>query len=49
MILMAWNITFGLVMMATTFGWSTTRDLIRSSREKAKQGGVKALEEEEPI
>jgi uncharacterized membrane protein YbhN (UPF0104 family) len=47
MILMAWNITFGLVMMATTFGWSTTRDLIRSSREKSKQGGIKALEEED--
>ena len=47
MILMAWNIVFGLAMMATTFGWSTTRDLIRSSREKSKQGGIKALEEED--
>ena len=47
MILMAWNIVFGLTMMATTFGWSTTRDLIRSSREKSKQGGIKALEEED--
>jgi len=36
-----------LAMMATTFGWSTTRDLIRSSREKSKQGGIKALEEED--
>ena len=47
MILMASNIVFGLTMMASTFGWSTTRDLIRSSREKSKQGGIKALEEED--
>jgi uncharacterized membrane protein YbhN (UPF0104 family) len=47
MILMAWNIVFGLAMMATTFGWSTTRDLIRSSRKKSKEGGLRALEEED--
>jgi len=31
---MAWNITFGLVLMATTFGWSTTRDMVRESRKQ---------------
>ena len=31
---MAWNITFGLVLMATTFGWSTTREMVRESRKK---------------
>ena len=34
LILMAWNITFGLVLMATTFGWSTTREMVRESRKK---------------
>jgi uncharacterized membrane protein YbhN (UPF0104 family) len=34
LIMMAWNITFGLVLMATTFGWSTTREMVRESRKK---------------
>jgi uncharacterized membrane protein YbhN (UPF0104 family) len=46
-ILMAWNITFGLTAMATTFGVSATRDLIRSSRATAKSGGIKQLEQED--
>jgi hypothetical protein len=34
---MAWNITFGLIMMITTFGWSTTKGMIKESRKEAKQ------------
>ena len=37
MILIAWNITFGLVAMASTFGWSATKDMVRESRQKSKQ------------
>ena len=37
MILMAWNIIFGLIMMVTTFGWSTTKGMIKESRKEAKQ------------
>jgi uncharacterized membrane protein YbhN (UPF0104 family) len=37
MILIAWNITFGLVAMASTFGWSATRDMVRESRKKSKE------------
>jgi hypothetical protein len=34
---MAWNITFGLTMMISTFGWSTTKGMIQQSRKEAKQ------------
>jgi len=37
MILIAWNITFGLVAMASTFGWSATKDMVRESRKKSKE------------
>jgi uncharacterized membrane protein YbhN (UPF0104 family) len=37
MILIAWNITFGLAAMASTFGWSATKDMIRESRKKSKE------------
>ena len=37
LIMMAWNITFGLIMMVTTFGWSTTKGMIQESRKEAKQ------------
>ena len=37
LISMAWNITFGLIMMITTFGWSTTKGMIKESRKEAKQ------------
>ncbi|HSD04034.1 MAG TPA: lysylphosphatidylglycerol synthase domain-containing protein [Gaiellales bacterium] len=37
MILIAWNITFGLVAMASTFGWSATKDMISESRKKSKE------------
>jgi uncharacterized membrane protein YbhN (UPF0104 family) len=37
MICIAWNITFGLILMATTFGWSATKDLIRESRKGSKE------------
>jgi uncharacterized membrane protein YbhN (UPF0104 family) len=37
MILIAWNITFGLAAMASTFGWSATKDMVRESRKKSKE------------
>lgn len=37
MICMAWNITFGLVFMASTFGWSATKDMVRESRKGSKE------------
>ena len=37
LISMAWNITFGLIMMISTFGWSTTKGMIQESRKEAKQ------------
>jgi uncharacterized membrane protein YbhN (UPF0104 family) len=37
MICIAWNIAFGLVLMATTFGWSATKDLVRESRKQSKE------------
>jgi uncharacterized membrane protein YbhN (UPF0104 family) len=37
LIMCAWNITFGLVLMATTFGWSSTRELISESRKGSKE------------
>jgi uncharacterized membrane protein YbhN (UPF0104 family) len=37
MICIAWNIAFGLVLMATTFGWSATKDLVRESRKESKE------------
>jgi hypothetical protein len=37
MICIAWNIAFGLVLMATTFGWSATKDLVRESRKRSKE------------
>ena len=35
MICMAWNITFGLVFMASTFGWSATKDMVRGLEGEA--------------
>ena len=44
-IITAWNLIFGTALMATTFGWSATKDLAHSSRSYAKGGGDKdALE-----
>lgn len=37
MILIAWNITFGLIAMASTFGWSATKDMIGESRARSKE------------
>jgi len=37
LISMAWNITFGLIMMISTFGWSTTKGMIQESRKEAQQ------------
>jgi uncharacterized membrane protein YbhN (UPF0104 family) len=37
LIVAAWHIVFGVVLMATTFGWSATRDMIRESREGSKE------------
>jgi len=37
LIVAAWNIVFGVVLMATTFGWSATRDMIRESRKSSKE------------
>ncbi len=48
MILIAWNITFGLVAMASTFGWSATKDMISESRQKSKEKrSLSDLEEED--
>jgi uncharacterized membrane protein YbhN (UPF0104 family) len=48
MILIAWNITFGLVAMASTFGWSATKDMIGESRRKSKEKrSLSDLEKEE--
>ena len=33
----AWNVVFGLVMLATTIGWSQTRELIAQQRAEAKR------------
>jgi uncharacterized membrane protein YbhN (UPF0104 family) len=49
LIMMAWNITFGLILMATTFGWSTTKDLVRESRKhKGEKRSLSDLAEEDP-
>jgi uncharacterized membrane protein YbhN (UPF0104 family) len=33
----AWNVVFGLAMLATTIGWSQTRELIAQQRAEAKR------------
>jgi hypothetical protein len=50
MICMAWNITFGLVFMASTFGWSATKDMVRESREGSKEKrSLRDLEKQDEV